>query len=103
MEASSGKNQVFVHGDCQQIGDVLQRPGILTILQTLDSAVAEKENPAVFAGRYIHKHGFVFQQRVGFSEDLPATDVTDDRTIASGVIALNCHTPFKNKSHPFRD
>ena len=38
-----------------------------------------------------------------FSEDLTATDVTDDRAVAPGVIALNCHASFENKSHPFRD
>ena len=103
MKASPGKDQIFVHGDRQKICDVLKRPGIRSVLQALNSAAAKEENTTIFACGHIHERGFVFQQRVGFCEDLPATDMTDDRAVAPGVIALNCYAPIENKSHLLRD
>ena len=69
----------------------------------MNSAAAEEENPAVFAGRHVHQHGFIFQQRVGLREYLTLSDVTDDRAVAPGVIAFNRYTALKDKPHPLRD
>lgn len=54
----------------------------------------------VLVGPDVHQHDFFREQGIGFGEELPGTDMTQNRTVSPDIIVLDGHAAGQNQTHP---